>query len=145
MAWSKITLAGATVFAFGASAPAVAQDAAETAVILSGTGAGQAKAQRSLGAAVRGSIDGAAATVRSAGRSQGSAGRRATARSGVAVAGAELAADSDPLEKTDAPAYKLGNGATIRVSGRMNPSASTSCVKNCSVPPAPAQSDAPQR
>jgi hypothetical protein len=37
----------------------------------------------------------------------------------------------DALEGTDASAYTLGNGVTIKVSGRMNPSAQALCVKEC--------------
>ncbi|MFZ9394482.1 MAG: hypothetical protein ACO25F_00285 [Erythrobacter sp.] len=137
-------IAAAAAAALAIAPPAFAQDAAESAAILAGTGSAQAKAQRSLGGAIRGSINGAAATVRSAVRSDGRTSSQARSRSGVTVAGAAIAADVDPLEKTDAPAYRLGNGATIRVSGRMNPSASTSCVKNCSAQPASSEGDAPQ-
>ena len=145
MALRIAALTGAAALATLASAPVLAQDAAESAIILSGTGAGQAKAQRSLGAAVRGSIEGAATTVRGAARGQGSPRGRAPSGNGVVVSGTALAADSDPLENTDAPAYRLGNGATIRVSGRMNPAAGTSCVKNCAAPAATGPDGATQQ
>ena len=60
-----------------------------------------------------------------------------------------LAADSDPLENTDAPAYQLSNGATIRVSGGMRNSASARCKLNCpedeqeAATPEPAQDEEP--
>jgi hypothetical protein len=39
------------------------------------------------------------------------------------------------LEGTDAPTYRLGNGASIRVSGTLIQDSGTSCVKNCPAKP----------
>lgn len=124
------------------AAPVSAQDAAETAVILSGTSAPQARAAQGLGNAVRGSINSATATIRTIPRAQ----PRGAPRSGNAspVAVGALPADSDPLENTDASAYRLGNGATIRVSGRLNPAAGTACTRNCGGPVAEDEQDKAQ-
>ena len=106
----------------------IAQDAAETAVILSGT-SGQAKASRSLGSAVNKSMNSAASSVRAstANRSRGNARRnRRNAPSVVSVIGT-----GDALEGTDASAYAVGSGATIKVSGSFRPSAAAVCKENC--------------
>ncbi|MDA0820191.1 MAG: hypothetical protein O2879_04060 [Proteobacteria bacterium] len=127
----RIALAAIAIAALGANAsPAQAQVAGEEAVILSGTSAGTGRASSGLGNAVRGSINGAARTIQTIPRS---APRGATRRSrgGAVVVDGPLAADSDPLENTDAPAYELSNGATIRVSGRLRNSASARCKLNC--------------
>ncbi|MEP2612538.1 hypothetical protein [Marinobacter alexandrii] len=94
---------------------AAAQDAAETAIILSGTGQGQARAAKSLGSSAAGSI-GRAANAVSITQSQRSSPRRSRKRKGGHFSIA-LPADVDPLEGTDAPSYLLDNGSTIRVSG----------------------------
>lgn len=114
----------ATVAAIGG--PAVAQDAAETAIILSGTSAPQAKAGRSLGSAISGAMRRSTATLRVRGQ-----GRGASRNGGQADNSRTLPEGVDALEGTDAPAYTLGSGATIRVSGRLNPSARTVCARNC--------------
>lgn len=100
--------------------PAAAQDAAETAVILSGTGQAQGRAQRSLGQSIARSMgnaaDAVAATTQA--RAPAPSNRRQARRSGGAGNFAiALPGDVDPLERTDAPRYDLANGATIRVSG----------------------------
>jgi hypothetical protein len=99
---------------------ASAQDAAETAIILSGTGQGQARAAKSLGSSAAGGIGGAANAV-SITRPQGSSPRRTGSRLSRSRQGGHfsiaLPADVDSLEGTDAPAYLLNNGSTIRVSG----------------------------
>lgn len=127
--YCRIALA-AVAIAATANNPAHAQVAAEEAVVVSGTSAGTARASSGLGNAVRGSINGATRTIRTIPRA---APRGATrrSRSGAVVVDGPLAADSDPLENTDAPAYQLGNGATIRVSGRLRNSASARCKLNC--------------
>lgn len=129
---SIITLGAFGVICLG-TAPVTAQDAAETATILSGQGA-TAKGQRSLGGAVSNSLDNAATAVRPV-RSQ--ARRRVTYRRaarrgrGGSNDGGIVLTTNDPLANTDAATYQTGNGTTIRVSGRLNPSASTACVNNC--------------
>lgn len=94
---------------------AAAQDAAETAIILSGTGQAQTRAAKSLGSSAAGGI-GRAANAVSITQSQRSSPRRARSRKSGHFSIA-LPADVDPLEGTDAPSYLLENGSTIRVSG----------------------------
>lgn len=106
------------------AAPLAAQDAAETAIILSGTGQGTGKASRSLGGSITRSMGNAANAINATNRAraqtprsyrpQARRSRRGGGGSGFAIA---LPADVDPLETTDAPSYALENGATIRVSG----------------------------
>jgi len=107
-----------------------AQDAAETAIILSGTGASQAKASKSLGSAISQSLDSAAGVVRQSNpaprRSHARRNRRGNAASTVTII-----ASGDALEGTDASAYQVGSGATIRVSGGFRPSATSRCTENC--------------
>nr|WP_298897811.1 hypothetical protein [uncultured Altererythrobacter sp.] len=127
----RVALAAVAIAALGANAsPSEAQVAAEEAVIVSGTSAGTRRASSGLGNAVRGSINGAARTIRSIPRAAPRGAPR-RGRSGAVVVDGPLAADSDPLENTDAPAYELSNGATIRVSGRLRNSASARCKLNC--------------
>lgn len=104
------------------AAPLAAQDAAETAIILSGTGQGTGKASRSLGGSVSRSMGNAANAINAANRSRAQAPStypsqpRRTRRGGGGGFAIALPADVDPLETTDAPSYALENGATIRVS-----------------------------
>jgi len=111
---------------------ATAQDAAESAAILSGTGAGQAKAQRSLGTAVTGSINRAASAIntRPTARRGSSATRQSRSR-GQQRQGYVVHGSADPLAGTDASTYRLGNGASIRVSGTLHTDKTTECVANC--------------
>lgn len=103
-----------------AGSPAAAQDAAETAIILGGTGASQGRAQKSLGSSIARSMGRAANAVASTnGHGSSPAPRRprhAKSKTGGHFAIA-LPGDVDPLSATDAPTYKLENGASIRVSG----------------------------
>ena len=129
--FGRIALAAVALAATGTTAaPAHAQVAAEEAVIVSGTSAGTGRASSGLGNAVRGSINGATRTIRTIPRAAPRGAPR-RGRSGAVVVDGPLAADSDPLENTDAPAYELSNGATIRVSGRLRNSASARCKLNC--------------
>lgn len=105
-----------------------AQAAAETAVITAGTGAPQARSARSLGNAISGSMRRAAGALNTRSRASRS---RPRAPSGEAASGHEVAADVDVLEGTDAPAYTLGNGARIRVSGGLRPASGTICTRHC--------------
>ena len=111
----------ATILFCGAGA-VVAQDAAETAIILGGTGTAQGRAQRSLGSAISRSMGNAANAVAAANanRQRTSQTPRRRAR-GSGKGGGHFAialpGDVDPLAATDAPVYALGNGASIRVSG----------------------------
>ena len=126
----KATLAicGA-LLAAGWSLPASAQAAAETAVILSGTGQATGRASRSLGSAISGSI-GAAANEIHATRNGGQA-PTVRRRRAPSSAGHVIPPDADMLEGTDAPTYRLGNGSSIRVSGRLIQGAGTTCAENC--------------
>ena len=118
-----------------AATPALAQDAAETAVILSGS-AQTGSAQRSLGRTITGGIGNAANAVGSTARASRS--RNAAPRNWPATTRhlrGSVPANVDPLANTDAATYTLDNGATIRVSGRFNPSASSQCQQNCPASP----------
>ena len=131
----SLTLVLTAGSALVAAKPAVAQDAAESAVILSGS-AQTGSAQRSLGRTISGSIGNAANAVGStarASRSRGTAPRPSRASS--RKVGGSIPANVDALANTDAATYTLDNGATIKVSGRFNPSATSHCQRNCPVKP----------
>ena len=128
MAKVSITTLGACGMICMFATTVAAQDAAETATILSGQG-GTAKAQRSLGGAVSGSLDNATSAVRSVRGTSRRPSSRRVRRSGNS--GGIILTTNDPLENTDAATYQTSNGTTIRVSGRLNPSANTTCVDNC--------------
>ena len=106
-----------------------AQDAAESAIILSGT-ANQAKANRSLGNAINNSINSAASNIRASNprrnRTASPPRTRQNAPSVITTIGT-----GDALEGTDASAYQTGSGATIKVSGGFRPSATAHCTENC--------------
>jgi hypothetical protein len=125
----------AALLSLGLSVPALAQDAAETATILSGTGQGTGSASRSMGSAVSGSINGAASQIRATqgGGNGGGGGRNSTARMGNYA----IEASGDALEGTDAPSYTTGSGASIRVSGKLRQPAAATCTENCPADPAP--------
>jgi hypothetical protein len=111
----------------GSGGQALAQDAAETAIILGGSGAAQGKAARSLGSAAASSMGEAANAVRPVAR-PAPAVRRSRGRDQQVIT---LAGDVDALENTGAPTYELANGASIRVSGRLRPQAVTVCDEAC--------------
>lgn len=132
----SFSFAAAAIAACGLwpSVPVMAQDAAETAIILSGT-AQTGSAQRSLGRAVSGSVGNAANAV---GGTQSASRQRSTAparRNSAQRSQGAIPAGVDPLANTDAASYALDNGATIKVSGRFNPTGSTRCERNCPTPP----------
>ena len=122
----RMILSLAASLAMGSQA--LAQDGAETAIILSGSGAAQGKASRSLGSASASNIGAAADAVRSS-RDVRAVVRRAPARQARQMT--VLSGNVDPLENTDAPSYQLSNGASIRVSGGLRPSAQVSCAEDC--------------
>jgi hypothetical protein len=105
--------------------PVHAQDAAETAVILSGSGQATESGSRSLGGAIGGAMGRASATINSNRRSS------SRNRSGEVRQDAAIPADIDALKGTDAASYEMENGARISVSGGLRPSARTRCVENC--------------
>ncbi len=107
--------------------PAQAQDAAETAVILSGSGQTAEAGSRSLGSAIGRAMGNASATISSNSRSSARNGSREVRQD------AAIPADIDALEGTDAASYQMDNGARISVSGGLRPSARTRCVENCAV------------
>ena len=111
----------------GAGGQALAQDAAETAIILSGTGAAQGKASRSLGSAAASSMGAAANAIRPVARPAPVIRRSGRRTKQVTM----LPGDVDALENTDAPTYELANGASIRVSGRLRTQAATVCDDAC--------------
>ena len=109
---------------------APAQDAAEAAVILSGTGQPTGRASRSLGSAVSSGINAAAAQI--AATRGGSPPPERRRRTLAPAQGAQVVrASGNVLEGTGAPTYRLGSGATIQVSGTLVQDAQTSCSKNC--------------
>ena len=115
--------------------PATAQDAAETAVILSGQG-GAARAQRSLGDAISQSINGAAGAIRNTntGASNGGGGGSSSGgsgRSGGRHQGFPIPAGIDALEGFDAAIYRLDNGTVLKFSGNFLPSAGATCLARC--------------
>lgn len=132
--------AGLIALPWAAPLPALAQDAAETAIITAGTAAPQARASRSLGSAISGAMNRSAGAINIR-SSSGSRPARAAGRQ--TDSSHTIAADVDVLENTDAAGYTLGNGAQIRVSGRLNPSAGTICTRNCPVNAAP-EDEAPE-
>lgn len=117
----------------GLASPSLAQDAAESAVILSGT-AQTGAAQRSLGRSVSSSMGNAANAVAAA---QSARIQRPPSQSrarSVRGYGGSIPANVDPLANTDAAIYALDNGATIKVSGTFNPGAAAHCERNCPAP-----------
>lgn len=117
--------------AFILSAPLMAQDAAETAVILSGT-SGQGKAANTLGGAINGSLRNAASAVSQSGAPSGP-NRAAPRRGSTQAANGAIVLEEgvDALEGTDAAEYHLGTGTSIKVSGGFVPYETTRCEKNC--------------
>ena len=125
-----LILSSAVTLTFGGATPVLAQAAAEEAVVLSGTSAGTGRASSDLGNAVSGSINSATRQIRAIPR--GAAGRSNQRRRSGASGVGTLPANSDPLVNTNAPAYRLDNGATLRVSGGLRNSAAARCAENCS-------------
>lgn len=116
MRHAALLIIGALAFA----APAAAQDAAETAVILSGSGAAQSRAGGAMGSAISGAMN------RAAGNISGTASPRQSHRKkarGSAAVGGEVPAGVDPLEGSDAETLTTDTGATVSVSGGFRPSA----------------------
>lgn len=123
----------ATILSVGAFHEAAAQDAAETALILGGAGHAQSGAS-SLGAAISRSFDNAGNALR------GSGARTVTHRQAYRTAGphaahavSDMRESGDPFEGTNAPVYRLGNGASISASGGLTPEPNVRCVKDCPV------------
>lgn len=127
----------AALLAFVLAVPASAQVAAETATILSGTGQATGRASRDLGSAVSGSINNAASQIRATQDGAAAPGRYRS-RSAAQAEGYAITSGGDALEGTDAPTYRMGNGASIRVSGSLRKSTAATCSENCpESPPAP--------
>ncbi|RVQ69131.1 hypothetical protein EKN06_02690 [Croceicoccus ponticola] len=119
---------GSGLLAISLPAPALAQDAAETAAILSGSSQ-TGGAQRSLGNSIVRSVNRASNAIAATRPAPRQNARRA--QGGSVSFGGTLPADVDVLEGTDAATYKLGNGSSIRTTGRINSGVGTACVANC--------------
>lgn len=131
MAERAVLAAVAIILSAGVFHAALAQDAAETAVILSGVGHTQAGAG-SLGAAISNSFHNAgnaigASNARTVSRRSASPTIRPRAAHALSV----IMDSGDPFEGMNAPIYKLGNGASISASGGLTPGPNVSCVKDC--------------
>lgn len=118
----------AALLSVGVSGNAAAQDAAETAQILSGTGQSQGRASRSLGSAISQSMNAARDAIATTRAAEPVTSRR---RFRTAHEPYPIPANVDGLAGTDAPTYRLGNGSSIRVSGRLLQAPGTSCVSDC--------------
>jgi len=119
---SILLLSAAVAGVLGLPVCVRAQDAAETAIILGGTGNAQGRAQRSLGSAIArgmGNAAGAVAATTAARTRNGGAPTQRSRSYGRAQGNfaIPLPGDVDPLAKTNAPSFKVGSGATLRVSG----------------------------
>lgn len=131
MATRAILAALATMLSVGVIHDATAQDAAETAVILGGVGHAQGGAN-SLGAAILRSFDNGGNAFRaSSARTPAHRPASPTARPRAAHAVPVTEETGDPFEGTNAPIYRLGNGASISASGGLTPDPNVSCVKDC--------------
>lgn len=125
------------IAAIAVAQPSFAQDAAESAVILSGTGERTGAAARSLGANSAGAIDRATNALRetrSGGANRSRRGRGAAASQSPAAAVStshRVYYSGDPLEFMDVPTYRLSNGQSLRLSGSFIAIPPTECVKNC--------------
>ncbi|MCB2067040.1 MAG: hypothetical protein KDE15_10430 [Erythrobacter sp.] len=119
--------------------PAMAQDAAESAAILSGTGARTGAAAGRLGTASRDALGGAAGVIAATNSQRsGSQSARQSRRSnggansdGGVAAGLYVAGNIDALQLTDAPFFRLADGSILRMSGSFVPSPGTTCERNC--------------
>ncbi|WP_338244053.1 hypothetical protein [Aurantiacibacter hainanensis] len=120
-----------------AAQPCLAQDAAESAVILSGTGERTGAAARSVGEATAGAINSAAGAINQTRRggaaspARSAAGASGSASAGYSVGYTIAAGNVDPLEYFRVPTFKLGNGSELRVSGTLVPMAPTVCIRDC--------------
>jgi len=128
MAIRAIMATGAALLSMSMASAASAQDAAESAIILSGTGQATGSAQRGLGSSVSSSINRASNALRATRNARNPSGRRSSRATHQSHA---IPAGVDFLEGTDAPTYQLGNGSSIRVSGGLRQTPETACVKDC--------------
>ena len=133
MAKRAILTALAAIFSIGAFQEAAAQDAAETAAILGGVGHAQGSAN-SLGAAISRSFNNAGSAI-SGSSARSVSHRRASAavRPRAAHAAPVMEESGDPFAGTNAPIYRLGNGASISATGGLTPEPDVRCVKDCPV------------
>lgn len=128
MAGRAFLAINASLLSIGWSCTASAQDTAETAQILSSAGQSQGRAAQSLESAFSDSMNAAAARMRSTqNRGQGTGERMPDIPRETYV----VPSNADPLEGTDAPTYRQGNGPSIRVSGTLIQAPQTTCSKNC--------------
>jgi hypothetical protein len=117
----------AAVLSLAAGSAALAQVAAESAILTGGVSS-QGRAARSLGSAISGSFNRAADSIRSPRTTP--RGTHAD-RSHAVVQGNALPEGGNDLKDTDAATYQTGNSAAISVSGRFISSEGTACVENC--------------
>ncbi|WP_340268452.1 hypothetical protein [Sphingobium mellinum] len=131
MAIRAILAALTMMLSVGVFREAAAQDAAETAVILGGAAHAQAGAG-SLGAAISRSFDNAGHALRApSARAVSHRSAYRTARPRAAHAVADIKESGDPFKGTNAPVYRLDNGASISATGGFTAAADASCVKDC--------------
>ena len=115
----RFLIIGAAGWVLSAS-PALAQVAAESAVLNSTTGAATARGGRTLGSATSGAMERAAGAIRGRSPARGQnnrRGRRAGNQAGVTIG------TGDVLEGSDAETHMTESGATLRVSGGLRPRA----------------------
>ena len=129
-----ITISACALAALAAAPPVLAQDAAETATILSGTSRDTGRVSRDMGNSVRGSINGAADAISGTPQRRVSAGNLRRANQPDPRTSGLYVAVGDALDRTDAPECQLGNGSTIRVSGNFQPSTQTQCADTRDAP-----------
>lgn len=135
MVRKSVLVAGVVGAAMMTPGAAAAQDAAESALILGGTGQATGSAQRNLGRSITGSINRASSAL-STTRQARSVRPHAPSRRRGGGGGYAVPAGFDALEGTDAETYDLANGSAIRVSGGFRPGQGSHCVENCKAPPA---------
>ena len=131
-----VLLAGAVGALALVPGAAVAQDAAESALILGGTGQATGSAQRNLGRSITGSINRASSAISTTRQARAVRPRAPSRSRGGSSGGYAVPAGVDALEGTDAETYDLANGNAIRVSGGFRPGQGSHCVENCKAPPA---------
>jgi hypothetical protein len=118
----------AALLSFAGHCTASAQEAVETAQVRSGAGQSQGRPAQSLGSAFSNSMNDAAVQWRSMHNSERVSDEH---EAGTPRETYTIPANADPLEGTDAPSYKQGNGPSIRVSGTLIQGPQTTCSKNC--------------
>jgi hypothetical protein len=131
MAKRAAFMALATMLSLGVFGPSLAQDAAETAIILGGSGHSAAGAG-GLSDAISKSFNHASAAIGGSGaRSVSHRPATTSARPRAAHAMAIMTGPSDPFAGIHAPVYKMSNGVSISASGGLTPEPGLRCVRDC--------------